>query len=201
MDGSAQDDGARRRLALAGALAAVAAVVIVAVLVSSGGSSTPSGFSVGSVPPRSIRGLDRAAKKAGCELEDPRSEGRTATGETVAYRSDPPHSGDHSPEPAVDAAYRSDPPPTEKVVHSLFHGRIVIWFDPGLGDAPIGDLKALYDEAPRHMLLLPRPSMEPAVAATAWTHVLACPEMNDAVFDAIRAFREKWRDTAPEFVP
>jgi Protein of unknown function (DUF3105) len=87
------------------------------------------------------------------------------------------------------------------VVHTLFHGRVVIWFGDELAEAEIGDLKALFDEAPQHMLMVPRDSMQPAVAATAWTHTLGCPEMNGRVFDAIRAFRDTWRDTAPEFVP
>ena len=40
-----------------------------------------------------------------------------------------------------------------------------------------------------------------AVAATSWTHLLGCAKMNDKVFDAIRAFRDKYVDTAPERIP
>jgi hypothetical protein len=43
--------------------------------------------------------------------------------------------------------------------------------------------------------------MKPAVAATAWTHSLACPRMNDKVFDAIRTFRSRYTDKGPENVP
>lgn len=182
------------------AVAALAAIVAVALL--AGGSGDDSNeWPDGSVPARTIGDLDRAAKAAGCSVHDPKSEGETETGGAVEYRSDPPHSGDHAPEPPEDGAYRSDPPATETVVHSLYHGRIVIWFQPDLDDASLGGLKALFDEGPQHMLLLPRDSMEPQVAATAWTHVLACPAMNDAVYDAIRAFRDTWRDQGPEFVP
>lgn len=179
-----------------GGLAAVIAVALLA-----GGSSQPSDFAQGSVPPRKVGDLDSAAAAAQCALSDPKSEGKAETGDRVEYSSDPPHSGPHAPEPPEDGAYRSDPPSTEAVVHSLYHGRIVIWFRPDLGDEAIGDLKALFDEAPQHMMLLPRESMQPEVAATAWTHKLACPRMNAAVFDAIRAFRDTWRDQAPEFVP
>jgi hypothetical protein len=195
-------EGAGRRIALTLGVALVALVAIVAVALFAGGAdSAPKGFPDGSVPPRKVGDLDGAVRAADCSLRDPESEGRQQTGETVDYRSDPPHSGDHAPEPPTDGAYRSDPPATEAVVHALFHGRIVIWFRPDLDDDQLGSLKALFDEAPEHMLLIPRASMEPEVAATAWTHVLACPEMNDSVFDAIRAFRDTWRDTAPEFVP
>jgi hypothetical protein len=44
-------------------------------------------------------------------------------------------------------------------------------------------------------------NMPYAVAATAWTHSLTCPEMNDKAFDAIRAFRAKYIDKGPEKVP
>ena len=201
MDGPDVEDGARRRvvLTLAIAVAALVAIVAVALLAAGGGGS--SDFADGSVPPRRIGDLDSAARAARCSASDPRSEGEQETGEPVVYRSDPPHSGDHAPEPPEDGAYRSDPPPTESVVHALYHGRIVIWFDPDLSDEEIGDLKALFDEAPEHMILLPRESMKAEVAATAWTHKLECAEMNEAVFDAIRAFRDTWRDQAPEFVP
>ena len=39
------------------------------------------------------------------------------------------------------------------------------------------------------------------VAATAWTHSLTCPTMNDRVFDAIRTFRATYIDKGPEKVP
>jgi hypothetical protein len=41
---------------------------------------------------------------------------------------------------------------------------------------------------------------------TAWVgqstgHTLRCQDVNDNTWDAIRAFKEKYRDKAPEFVP
>ena len=43
--------------------------------------------------------------------------------------------------------------------------------------------------------------MDAPVAATAWTHSLTCPAMNDKVFDAIRTFRARYIDKGPENVP
>ena len=43
--------------------------------------------------------------------------------------------------------------------------------------------------------------MKPQVAATAWTHSLDCPSMNDKTFDAIRTFRARYIDKGPETVP
>ena len=200
MEEPAPDEAGRRKLVLAAvlALATLIAIIAVALLAAGGGNED---FPEGSVPPRAIGDLESAAEAADCALADPRSEGDTETAEPVEYRSDPPHSGDHAPEPADDGAYRDDPPADENVVHSLYHGRIVVWFDPDLGDEQLGDLKALFDEEPEHMMLLPRDSMDADVAATAWTHTLECVQMSDATFDAIRAFRDTWRDQAPEFVP
>ena len=195
-------DGAQRRVALTIGVAVVAlAVIVAAAVLVGGGSDEADEFAKGSVPPRKVGDLDSAVRAAGCSARDPESEGKAETSEPVEYRSDPPHSGDHAREPAPEGAYRSDPPATENIVHALFHGRIVIWFDPELDESRIGDLKALFDEAPQHVLLVPRKSMEGEVAATAWRHVLTCPAMTDATFDALRAFRDTWRDQGPEFVP
>jgi hypothetical protein len=43
--------------------------------------------------------------------------------------------------------------------------------------------------------------MKPEIAATAWTHSVTCPKMNDKVFDAIRTFRARYIDKGPETVP
>ena len=178
-------------------MAILAAIVGISLVAAGGGDDFPDG----SVPPRQIGDLDSAAEAAGCTVRDPDSEGDTETAEPVEYRDDPPHSGDHAPEPAEEGAYRDDPPADENLVHALFHGRIIIWFDPKLDEDRIGDLKELFDEDSQHMLLVPRESMDLDVAATAWTHALECVEMTDQTFDAIRAFRDTWRDRGPELVP
>ena len=204
MEGTPEvDPGARRRLALTAvaAVAALAAIIALA-LVASGGSSEPTEFPPGKAPaPGDNLKVEATANAAGCSASNPQSEGQIETGGAVDYQSDPPHSGNHSPQPAQDAAYRSEPPPDENLVHTLFHGRVVVWFSPDLDDAQLGALKALYDESPEHVLLVPRDTMDSEVAATAWTHLLTCPTLEDATFDAIRAFRDRWRDQGPEFVP
>ena len=201
MEGSGAGRDAPRRIAVTAGIAVAVLVAVIAVALVAGGGGGSSPFPEGTAPPRKTGDLDGAARAARCRLSDPKSEGETETTEAVTYRSDPPHSGDHAPEPAEDTAYRSDPPPDEALVHALYHGRVVIWFKPDLPDPTLGGLKALFDEAPEHLLLVPRDSMEPELAVTAWTHKLECPAMNEAVFDAIRAFRDTWRDQAPEFVP
>jgi hypothetical protein len=53
-----------------------------------------------------------------------------------------------------------------------------------------------------HTLLFENNTNMPyAVAATGWTQMLGCKTMNPKVFDAIRAFRARYTDKGPEFIP
>lgn len=202
----------RRRLAIGGGGAGAVAVaaIVIAVAASSGGGDGGGGghggearaesFPAGSVPAQHETELRPAAETAGCTLQDPQAEGAGHIEGTVDYASDPPHSGNHNPQPATDGAY-TEAPSKESIVHALEHGRIVIWYKPDLPAAQRGALKALFDEDPVHMLLVPNDTMPFQVAATAWTHVLGCERMDDGAFDAIRAFKDEYRDQGPEFVP
>ena len=51
------------------------------------------------------------------------------------------------------------------------------------------------------MVRLPDRDMRYDVAATAWGHVLGRTEVTDRTFDALRAFRDRYRDKGPENVP
>lgn len=145
--------------------------------------------------------LRRAAEAAGCELVNPPNEGAEHVETDVTYRANPPTSGNHRPVPAEDDAYETNPG-TGHLVHSLEHGRVVIQFRPNAPQPAIDRLRALYDEDTYHTIITPNATnMEPLVAATAWDRALHCDEMNDRVFDAIRAFKEQYRDKGPEFVP
>ena len=151
-------------------------------------------------PPRRLP-LARAAAAADCELKNPPIEGANHVEGTVDYRSNPPTSGNHAALAADDGTYPK-PPPTEALVHALEHGRIIIQFDPDLDEQAKGGLESLFDEDPRHMILTPNATDMPyEVAATAWGHLIGCPEMNDRVYDALRAFKLRYRDRGPEDVP
>ena len=155
------------------------------------------------IPPARDRSLGDAADAAGCELEHPGKEGadHVLPGSEVEYRSDPPASGPHWPIPAEDGAYLEEQPRAEELVHSLEHGRIVIHAAAPLEQDAKGGLQALFDEDDAHMLLVITNDLPYDVATTAWGHLLGCPEMNDRVYDTIRAFRDRYRDKGPEDVP
>jgi hypothetical protein len=48
------------------------------------------------------------------------------------------------------------------------------------------------------MILMPNNRMRYQAAATAWGHLIGCDKVTDETFDALRAFRDRYRDQGPE---
>jgi hypothetical protein len=206
-----------RRLQMVGGgilVAAAIAVVIVLVAGGNGGGAGPSSEKTSGVaipapgPNASGDNLAQAAKAAGCVTKTFPSEGRNHVTTKVTYKTNPPTSGNHNPTPAEDGIY--DPgntPAKENFVHTLEHGRVEIQYRPGTPKRTIDQLVTLFNEkvngtAGYHTLLFQNTTNMPyAVAATAWTQLLGCKAMNPKVFDAIRAFRARYTDKGPEFIP
>jgi hypothetical protein len=208
----------RKRMQLAfGGLLAVAAIagVVVAVLISTGGDdgdgpakASDSSAAAAKLPEQATSDIKEAAQAAGCKLNNPAYEGANHEQKTFKasdYRTNPPTSGNHTPDWYEDGIYApGDTPELGKLVHPLEHGRIEVQYKPGTDAETVGRLEALLAEQENgyHMLLFENTTgMDAAVAATAWTHSLTCPEMNDKVFDAIRTFRSRYIDKGPERVP
>ncbi len=199
----------RRRIGqiVAFALAAVAVTVvwIVAVAGGGGGGPRPTGgspdvYPAETIPPPGQGSLARAVAKAGCELRSFPNYGREHTSKRVHYRTNPPTSGPHNPFPAADGIY-DEPPSTERLVHSLEHGRVIFQFELGAPAKIRGQLKALVKEDPRHVILTANSTAMPfEVAATAWRHYVGCKSVGPATFDALRDFKIAYRDHAPEQV-
>jgi hypothetical protein len=215
----AREEQQRKRMVGFGAagllvVAAIVALVVVAAGGNGGGGEAsaevlPNG---GSVPEQQVFELDEAARAAGCELKSSRASSRTHTrglDTRVNYETDPPTSGRHYAIPADDGAYTAAPQ-DEELVHSLEHGRVIVWFRPSLPEDQRADLKALFDEDSYQMLLVPRRNLPYAVAASAWNRepepngtgrLLSCEEMSEQVFDALRTFRDEHRSNGPEPIP
>jgi hypothetical protein len=208
----------RKRMQLAfGGLLAVAAIagVVVAVLISTGGDdgggpakASDSSAAAAKLPEQATSDIKEAAQAAGCKLNNPAYEGANHEQKTFKasdYRTNPPTSGNHTPDWYEDGIYApGDTPELGKLVHPLEHGRIEVQYKPGTDAETVGRLEALLAEQENgyHMLLFENTTgMDAAVAATAWTHSLTCPQMNDKVFDAIRTFRSRYIDKGPERVP
>jgi Protein of unknown function (DUF3105) len=208
----------RKRLQLVGggllAIAAVAAVVV-AIIAASGGddereAAAPSSDAAAAVklPEQATSDMQQAAKAAGCTLTNPEFEGQQHEDKDFKasdYATNPPTSGNHTPDWYDDGVYEPGTTPSlGMLVHTLEHGRIDVQYKPGTPKADVAKLEALLNEQNEgyHMLLFENTTgMKAQVAATAWTHSLTCPEMNDKVFDAIRTFRARYIDKGPETVP
>lgn len=220
-EAEARAEQQRKRLVGYGgaALIAVVAIVLIVVLAGGGGNGgggTQGGGDVfpegGEVSEQQEFDLSAAARAAGCELEDSENDNRTHTTDInrrVRYRDNPPTSGRHYEIPAEDGLYQETPPDVA-LVHSMEHGRVIVWVRPSLPEPARQAIRALFDEDDYQMLVVPRRNMPHAVALTAWNadptpngtgRLLTCPEWNDQVADAIRTFRDEHRSNGPESIP
>jgi Protein of unknown function (DUF3105) len=217
----AREEHQRKRMVGFGAAGLlVVALVVVLVVVAAGGNAgggeegqaaelLPDG---GSVPEQQEFDLAAAARAAGCELRSRRASDRTHTNSldaVVNYDTNPPTSGRHYQFPAEDGAY-GEAPQDEELVHTLEHGRVIVWFKPNLSEDQRADLKAFFDEDSYQMVLVPRSDMPYQVAASAWNRepepngtgrLLLCERMTPEVFDALRTFRDEHRSNGPEPIP
>ena len=167
----------------------------------------------GEIPAQKEADLGAAMKAAGCKDEtvvdhpydDPKGIHSADPNEVIPYKSEPPALGRHYQVPIEDDIYE-DAPPLTSTVHALEHGRIIVWLRPDLTSDQLAQFKALYEEDPYHVIMLPRAELKQPFAVSAWVgettgHILRCKDVNENTWDAIRAFKEKYRDKAPEFVP
>ena len=183
---------------------------------SNGGDSGTASVSYpdgGEIPAQKEADLAAAMKAAGCKDEtiedhpydDPKGIHTGDPDEVIPYKSEPPALGRHYQVPIEDGIYDEAQPITH-TVHALEHGRIIIWLRPDLPSDQLAQFKALFEEDPYHVIMLPRAEIKQPFAVSAWVgettgHILRCNDVNDSTWDAIRAFKEKYRDKAPEFVP
>jgi hypothetical protein len=206
----------RQRLSLVlGAVVATAVIVAGAIaLASSGGGEEDAapkreGGKTLPIPQRKTSDLQAAARAAGCRVQPvtPPASAQQHVQGRVNYPTNPPTGFNHNPEAASDGIY--DPgksPQTEQVVHAFEHGMVAIWYRPGTDSTRRSQLETLVNEPGardrgpgyKQLLVENRTNMPFAVAASAWTGLIGCPQFNDRIFDALRAFRDEYTNKAPE---
>jgi hypothetical protein len=201
-------------MVLAGVVAvAVVAVAIVVVAGSGGGSSskaddaTTASSNGVKLPAQQTSDLEAAVKASGCVLTHPPDEGRGHENKIFTasdYKTNPPTSGPHFPEWSQDGVYTPDnTPPLGELVHTLEHGRIDVQYKPGTSPQLVKQLEAFVAENDGyHMVMFQNPTgMKAQVAATAWTQSLTCDSPGPKMWDALRTFRDRYLDKAPEKIP
>jgi hypothetical protein len=211
----------RKKMVGYGAAAAIAIIAVaVAILLLTGGEDAGSGPGNagnvfpdgGSFPEQKVFDIGPAAKAAGCQLQTKKGTARghtTSLSDRVKYNTNPPTTGRHYEIPAQDGIY-GKAPQDEQLVHNMEHGRVIIWVKPSLPSKQRADIRAMVEDDPYQMVLVPRRNMPYAVAATAWDadpapngtgELLLCNDVNDKTFDALQAFRDEHRSQGPEPIP
>jgi hypothetical protein len=187
---------------------AAAAVAAIVVAVTAGGGGSKSKTSSTAAP--SPAALQTKAKAGGCTVQSFPSEGRNHTTGKVAYKTNPPTSGNHYPTPASDGIYDAGSTPAiGKLVHALEHGRIQYQYKPGTPPTVVAQLQSLMKDPVSgepggflQLLYENKTGMPYQVAATAWTHMIGCPSFKGApTLDALRAFRAAYLLKGPEQIP
>ena len=197
----------RKRLLqiVAGAVIAAAVVAGAAFAIAGGGDGGGDGGG-------GDEDLQAAAREAGCVYRAFPEEGRDHTTEKLTqddYRTNPPTSGAHDPEPAPDGVYLpGNEPEIAKWIHTLEHGRILLMYRPGVDRSVVTRLEALFKEdvgdsgSGYHSVLMRNNSKMPfEVAAVGWRQYMGCERFTPKAIDALRAFREARVDKAPEMIP
>jgi hypothetical protein len=201
-----------------GLLALAAAIVLIVLLTGGNGGEAGAGNASdvfpdgGSVPEQKEFDVGPAAKAAGCELRSVKGRPATHTtslDERIDYNTNPPTTGRHYQIPAEDGIY-GKAPQDEELVHTMEHGRVIIWVKPSLPEDQRAALRALVEEDDYQVVLVPRAKMPSPVIATAWNgqpapngtgRMMLCDEVNEDTFDALRAFRDEHRSQGPEAIP
>src|SRR3954451_6424583 len=136
---AAQRSASRKRVLTigGGAVLVIAVIGVIAVLALAGGADK-------SAKPSN---LAADAQAAGCTFNSYKSEGRNHTTGKVKYKTNPPTSGNHNPNPAQDGIYApGNEPAPENFVHSLEHGRIEFQYKPGTQPSDIAKFQKLAEE-------------------------------------------------------
>jgi hypothetical protein len=156
--------------------------------------------------------MKAAAQASGCVYRAFPDEGQDHVAgklTTADFKTNPPTSGAHNPEPAPDGNYLAgNEPEIANWVHTLEHGRILLQYRPGVDKAVVTALEGLFKEdlagsgSGYHSVLMRNNSKMPfQVAAVAWRHYMACREFTPKSIEALRAFRTELVDKAPEKIP
>ncbi|MBI2706023.1 MAG: DUF3105 domain-containing protein [Actinobacteria bacterium] len=144
------------------------------------------------------------ARSAGCTVRAFASEGRNHVEDEPVYAlSSPPTSGNHNATWADWGVYET-PLPSRFQMHNLEHGGVIVHVGTGLAAAARSAVRALWQESPAYLLVVPgtTPKFPPgALVVTSWQRWMVCKPYTAKSLEAVRAFRDAYRGAGPEPVP
>lgn len=138
-----------------------------------------------------------AREKDGCtEVKTFPLEGRGVAQGDVTYKQNPPSSGKHAAEGLEYGVYSKEEP-TEKWVHNLEYGHIVVTYK-GIADTEVTQIKNAVKRAPYHLVVLPRKdNPKDGVYYTAWLNQIYCEHPSKA---ALQEMVTEFLDKGPVLV-
>ena len=122
--------------------------------------------------------------------------GHLAPGQSHDYNERFPTSGIHDPTTVGPGFYRNFLPPT-RLVHSLEHGHIVIYYESPGAEAiqRLKDWTSLHDGHWDGVIAVPAAGLGEAVVLTAWSKIFRLDQFDPA---AAAAFIDRYRGRGPE---
>lgn len=124
------------------------------------------------------------------------SGGHLRPGQQAGYRDRMPTAGAHDPKWVNPGVYGTPQPPT-KLVHSLEHGMVVVYYDKP--QAPVRETieswPGLYAGMWSGVVVAPMPGLGEEVVLTAWQKTLRLKSFDEA---AAAAFVDRYRGRGPE---
>lgn len=154
-----------------------------------------------------------ALEDAGCTLQSFKGVSRAHISDPAArpksWNSFPPTSGPHYVTPAVYGFY-NDPVELARVLHGLEHGAVYLLYGPKTPPDTADELRKIYDEDPRGLVVAPLPELGDQIALGGWTssdpgssdigtgHLAKCRKVDEKAF---RAFIDAFRGRGPEGTP
>lgn len=127
--------------------------------------------------------LREALTAGSCEVDDDADRTGPARQNHVAspaYQVNPPAGGDHLASAARAGVYAGTVPEDGLLVHSLEHGYVVVWHQPGLPPEQLEQLEQLESEQDGDVIVAERANLPVPFAATAWGQRLLCQDVEQA---------------------
>jgi len=136
------------------------------------------------------------ANLAGVERQPASTEGHLTPGQSAGYGVRMPTAGAHDPKWVDPGVYDATQAPT-RLVHSLEHGMIVIYYDtpPVQVSATLESWAGLYSGPWSGLVVVPMPGLGNGIVLTAWERMLKLDPFDAAT---AAAFIDRFRGRGPE---